>query len=383
MKSLYLLGITTLLLSACATPASLRSTPETPVTPDPAAPSAESDAAVITASALKADQPLANQTVVQVFIREMVARHRFNPAQLQATFSQAYAKPDIIAAMSRPAEAKPWFAYREIFVNAKRIQGGVEFWRTNAAALAQAEQTYGVPPEIVVAIIGVETQYGGNMGKHRVLEALSTLAFGYPRRAAYFRKELENYLLLTRTEGIDPLSLRGSYAGAMGLGQFMPSSFLSFAVDFDGDGHRDLWRNPRDAIGSVANYFKKNGWRSGQPVATPASVSGSTWPTLVSSQLKPPQSSIASLRGQGVIPQAPVSAAQAAMLLELQGRDNPEYWLGFDNFYVITRYNRSVLYALAVHQLSQEIRERSAQSSAGLAPDRLTRLHRIARMGND
>lgn len=383
MKSLYLLGITTLLLSACATPAPVRPSPETPVTPDPAAPSAESDAAVITASALKADQPLANQTVVQAFIREMVARHRFNPAQLQATFSQAYAKPDIIAAMSRPAEAKPWFAYREIFVNAKRIQGGVEFWRANAAALAQAEQTYGVPPEIVVAIIGVETQYGGNMGKHRVLEALSTLAFGYPRRAAYFRKELENYLLLTRAEGIDPLSLRGSYAGAMGLGQFMPSSFLSFAVDFDGDGHRDLWRNPRDAIGSVANYFKKNGWRSGQPVATPASVSGSTWPSLVSSQLKPPQSSIASLRGQGVIPQAPVSAAQAAMLLELQGRDNPEYWLGFDNFYVITRYNRSVLYALAVYQLSQEIRERSAQSSAGLTPDRLTYLHRIARMGND
>ncbi|NJM12098.1 MAG: lytic murein transglycosylase B [Synechococcaceae cyanobacterium SM1_2_3] len=313
----------------------------------------------------------------------MVTRHRFNPAQLQAAFSQAYAKPDIIAAMSRPAEAKPWFAYREIFVNAKRIQGGVEFWRANAAALAQAEQTYGVPPEIVVAIIGVETQYGGNMGKHRVLEALSTLAFGYPRRAAYFRKELENYLLLTRAEGIDPLSLRGSYAGAMGLGQFMPSSFLSFAVDFDSDGHRDLWRNPRDAIGSVANYFNKNGWRSGQPVATPASVSGSTWPSLVSSQLKPPQSSIASLRSQGVIPQAPVSAAQTAMLLELQGRDNPEYWLGFDNFYVITRYNRSVLYALAVYQLSQEIRERSAQSSVGLTPVRLTRLHRLARASSD
>ena len=383
MKSLYLLGIATLLLSACVSPASVQPRPETPVTPDLAAPYAESDAAVITASALKTDQPLARQAVVQAFIREMVTRHRFNPAQLQAAFSQAYAKPDIIAAMSRPAEAKPWFAYREIFVNAKRIQGGVEFWRANAAALAQAEQTYGVPPEIVIAIIGVETQYGGNMGKHRVLEALSTLAFGYPRRAAYFRKELENYLLLTRAEGIDPLSLRGSYAGAMGLGQFMPSSFLSFAVDFDGDGHRDLWRNPRDAIGSVANYFNKNGWRSGQPVATPASVSGSTWPTLVSSQLKPPQSSIASLRSQGVIPQAPVSAAQAAMLLELQGRDNPEYWLGFDNFYVITRYNRSVLYALAVYQLSQEIRERSAQSSAGLTPDRLTRLHRLAHASSD
>lgn len=316
-------------------------------------------------------QPLANRSDVQAFIREMSARHGFDAARLQATFGRARSQPSIVAAMSKPAEAKPWYAYRTIFVNPKRVQGGVEFWRANSTTLARAEQVYGVPPEYVVAIIGVETQYGGNMGKYRVLEALSTLAFDYPRRAAYFRKELENFLLLARAEGIDPLTPRGSYAGAMGYGQFMPSSFRSYAVDFDGDGHRDLWRNPRDAIGSVAHYFNKNGWRAGQPVASPALVSGSRYPALVSRQLSQPRYSIASLQTQGVSPQDRIGDAQNAMLLELQGRDGPEYWLGFDNFFVITRYNRSQLYAMAVYQLSQEIRERYTRSYAGVSPPEL------------
>ena len=164
----------------------------------------------------------------------------------------------------------------------------------------------------------------------------------------------------------------------MGLGQFMPSSFQSFAVDFDGDGRRDLWRNPRDAIGSVAHYFKKNGWRNGQPVAMPASVSGAAYPALVSRQVNPPQSSVARLRSQGIIPEAPVSDAQSAMLLELQGRDRSEYWLGFDNFYAITRYNRSLLYAMAVYQLGQEIRERYARSSAGAMPEYSTRIAQMS-----
>ena len=368
MKSPYVLSVA-LLLSACAPPVAVRPTPETAPALEYPAPEAVSPApetlAAGPSAALNSGQPLIQRADVQAFVREMAARHGFNAAQLRATFSRAQAQPSIIAAMSRPAEAKPWYAYRDIFINAKRIQGGVQFWRTHAAALARAEQVYGVPPQIVVAIIGVETQYGGNMGKYRVLEALSTLAFGYPRRAAYFRKELENYLLLTRAEGIDPLTLRGSYAGAMGLGQFMPSSFLSYAVDFDGDGHRDLWSNPTDAIGSVANYFKKNGWRSGQPVALPASVSGARYPALVSERLSPPKHSVARWRSQGVTPRGSVSEAQAAMLLEFEGRNGPEYWLGFDNFYVITRYNRSQLYALAVYQLSQAIREQRAQFDTG------------------
>jgi len=370
VNRLYLLLSVALLLSACAPPAPVRPTPDLdnlPVTPAPETPPAG-------ASTANAGQPLARRADVQAFIREMTARHGFNAARLQTVFSRAHAQPSIIAAMSRPAEAKPWYAYRTIFVNPKRIQGGVAFWRTNAAALARAEQVHGVPPEIVVAIIGVETQYGGNMGKYRVLEALSTLAFDYPRRADYFRKELENFLLLTRAEGIDPLAPRGSYAGAMGYGQFMPSSFRSYAVDFDGDGHRDLWRNPRDAIGSVANYFKQHGWRTGEPVAIPAQVSGAAWPALVSRKLGRPQYSVASLQGRGVRPEGSVSGGQTAMLLELQGRDGPEYWLGFDNFYVITRYNHSQLYAMAVYQLAQEIRERYERPYAGApVPERVTR----------
>ena len=367
MKRLYLLGIA-LLLSACAPPAPVRPAPDLSNLPAAPAPEATPSGPV------DAGQPLARRADVQAFIREMVARHGFNAARLQAIFGRAHAQPSIIAAMSRPGEAKPWYAYRAIFLTPKRIQGGVEFWRTHEAALARAEQVYGVPPEIVVAIIGVETQYGGNMGKYRVLEALSTLAFDYPRRADYFRKELENFLLLTRAEGIDPLALRGSYAGAMGYGQFMPGSFRSFAVDFDGDGHRDLWRNPRDAIGSVANYFNKHGWRTGGPVAVPVEVGGAGYAALVSRKLGRPQYSVASLQARGVRLKEPVSGGQAAMLLEFQGREGPEYWLGFENFYVITRYNHSQLYAMAVYQLAQEIRERHERPYAGASvPECITR----------
>ena len=379
MKNRYLLlpGMI-LLLSACAPPAAVRPVTETPVAPAPDTPPAPaSDLAAASATASKPGQPLARRADVQAFIREMVAQHGFNARQLQAAFSQAHAQPSIIAAMSKPAEAKPWYAYREIFINPKRIQGGVAFWQANAAALAEAERVYGVPAAIVVAIIGVETQYGGNMGKYRVLEALATLAFDYPRRAAYFRKELENFLLMTRAEGIDPLTPRGSYAGAMGYGQFMPGSFQSFAVDFDGDGRRDLWRNPRDAIGSVANYFKKNGWQTGEPVAVPAQVSGDRYPELLSRQLSPPKDRVADLQAQGVTPDGQVSGSQRAMLLEYVGRAGPEYWLGCANFYVITRYNRSQLYALAVHQLSQAIGgqyERSSMLDA-VAPERVTAAH--------
>jgi len=363
----------TLLAAACA-PEPIRQPPAVPITPMPnAAPLPESETAASTA---RPGQPLGSRADVQAFIREMVSKYGFNAAQLQTVFRQAYAQPSIIAAMSKPAEAKPWYAYRSIFVNPKRIQGGVAFWRANAAALAEAERTYGVPPEFVVAIIGVETQYGANMGKYRVLEALATLAFDYPRRAAYFRKELESFLVMTRAEGINPLTPRGSYAGAMGFGQFMPSSFQNYAVDFDSDGHRDLWRDPRDAVGSVANYFKKNGWRTGEPVATPARVEGSQYRQLISSQLRPPKDSIASLRGQGIVPLEPVNGSQAAMLLEYEGRDGPEYWLGFDNFYVITRYNRSQMYALAVYQLSQAIAAQYSGSAwiGERQPERLARV---------
>ncbi|HRX69617.1 MAG TPA: lytic murein transglycosylase B [Candidatus Competibacteraceae bacterium] len=372
MKSPYLLGVA-LLLSACAPTAAIRPPVQTVETPVVAPPSEQTDPSptseiIVARSTPRVGPSLAQRADVQVFIREMATKHGFNPNRLQAIFSRARTQPSIIRAMSRPAEAKPWYAYRDIFINDRRIRGGVKFWRAHAATLAKAERIYGVPPEIVVAIIGVETQYGGNMGNYRVLEALSTLAFDYPRRADYFRKELENYLLLTRAEGIDPLALRGSYAGAMGLGQFMPSSFLSYAVDFDGDGHRDLWDNPRDAIGSVANYFNKHGWRGGEPITVPASVSGVRYSQWVSRKLAPPTDSVASLQAQGISPSRPVRGGQSAMLLEFEGRNGLEYWLGFANFYVITRYNHSQLYAMAVHQLGQAIGEQYAHFDASAFP---------------
>ena len=303
---------------------------------------------------------LASRDDVQAFIREMHVKHDFGIGELNALFGRARARPDIIAAITRPAEAKPWSSYRKIFLTRQRISGGVAFWRKHQAVLTRAEEGYGVPAEIIVAIIGVETMYGGNMGKHTVLEALATLAFDYPRRAPFFRKELESYLILTRRERIDPLSLKGSYAGAMGFGQFMPSSYINYAVDFDGDRRRDLWRNPEDAIGSVANYLSGHQWQQGEPIVLPASVEGDQYQASISRKLSEPRYTVAELRQRGVTPRGPVAAQQRAMLLKLAGAGGPEHWLGFANFYVITRYNHSALYAMAVYQLSQEIRGRFA-----------------------
>ncbi len=370
MKTLYALGAV-LSLSACISPSehavARRDSTAAPVAAvkppieliavadDPGLPQPVPEFAAVAVGNSPVPGALSNRSDVQVFIAEMVRKHGFDSARLYALFSQAKAQPTIIEAITRPAEAKPWYTYRKIFVVPKRIQGGVEFWRANAATLVRAEQVYGVPPEIVVAIIGVETSYGGNTGSYRVLEALSTLAFDYPRRADFFRKELEQFLLLTREEGIDPLSLKGSYAGAMGLAQFMPSSYRAYAVDFTGDGHRDLWQNPHDAIGSVASYLGTHGWERGEPIAVPANVSGQGYKALLSKDLKP-QRTVAGMSQQGVRPQDPVAGAQPAILLELDGNSGLEFWLGFNNFYVITRYNRSPLYAMAVYQLGQEIR---------------------------
>jgi membrane-bound lytic murein transglycosylase B len=307
---------------------------------------------------------LAARPEVQAFIQNMVARHGFDTKELTTLFGSIHSQADIIALITRPAEAKPWHAYRDIFIQPKRIQGGVAFWKTHQAALARAEKVYGVPAEIIVAIIGVETAYGEHTGKHRVLEALATLAFDYPKRADFFRRELENYLLLTREEGIDPLSLQGSYAGATGIGQFMPSSYRAYALDFDGDQRRDLWNNPADAIGSVANYLKEHRWQRDQPITTQAHIKGVQYQTLISETISEPTRTVADFKQRGIIPASKVDDSLKAMLLAFQGRTGLEYWLGFDNFYVITRYNRSPLYAMAVYQLSQDIRRRKEVSDS-------------------
>jgi len=299
-------------------------------------------------------EPIADLPQAAVFAEEMAVRHQFDRAALTQWLAQACLKQSILDAMARPAEAKPWSEYRPLFIEPKRIAHGVQFWSAHEAQLSRAEAQYGVPSSMIVAIIGVETFYGRNTGSYRVMDALATLAFGYPPRAAYFRQELEQYLLLAREADFAPFSVKGSYAGAMGISQFMPSSYRLFGIDFDGDGHRDLWDNPDDAIGSVANYFRAKGWQSGAPVATPATAVADPGKGLANRgwDYRMPLKDWARV---GVAANAPDQAQAEAMLLALAGDKGPEYWLAYKNFYVITRYNHSFQYAMAVWQLSQAL----------------------------
>ncbi|MDH3900680.1 MAG: lytic murein transglycosylase B [Gammaproteobacteria bacterium] len=295
------------------------------------------------------------------FIDEMVAEHGFNRDELVVVFSQAERREDILELMRKPAEKRlEWHEYRKIFLTQSRIQGGVTFWKNNSQLLEKAEKELDVDAQVIVAIIGVETRYGGNTGRHRVIDALSTLAFDYPPRSEFFRGELEQYLILAREEDIDLLTATGSYAGAMGYGQFIPSSYRNFAIDFDGDGKRDLWSSPADIIGSVANYMKVHRWTLGTTVATRATVTGDAWQAVLEQGLEP-HTRIGELRSAGIGPQTTVPDNSLAALIELQNVNGPEYWLGLNNFYVITRYNHSPLYAMAVYQLSEEIRQAREQ----------------------
>jgi membrane-bound lytic murein transglycosylase B len=294
-------------------------------------------------------------------IREMVAEQGFDGAELEALFAGAVRKDKILEAIARPAEkTKPWYAYRNIFVTDTRTGQGLEFYRLYAASLLRAERKYGVPAEIIVAIIGVETRYGRNKGSWRVLDALSTLAFDYPKRSAFFRRELKEYLLMTREQGLSAAELRGSYAGAMGYGQFIPSSYRAYAVDFDGDGIIDIIDNPVDAIGSVANYFSRHGWRTGEPVAAPARVGEGYRSEWMNAGLKP-QHTVTELAANAIYPAQPGAEGGRATAIEFEARQGPEYWLGWHNFYVITRYNHSSMYAMSVYQLSQQIEARRSQ----------------------
>ncbi len=298
----------------------------------------------------------------QAFIDEMVAEHGFDRDELVSVFSAAERREDILELMRKPAEkTKPWYEYRKIFLTQQRIEGGVAFWKNNLHLLERAEKELGVDASVIVAIIGVETRYGGITGRHRVIDALSTLAFDYPPRSKFFRGELEQYLILAREEDIDLLTAKGSYAGAMGYGQFIPSSYRHYAIDFDADGKRDLWNSPADIIGSVANYMKVHGWTHGTTVATRATVTGDAYPAVLKQGLKP-HTGIGKLRGAGIEPQDTVPDDSLAALIELQYPDGPGYWLGLNNFYVITRYNHSPLYAMAVYQLSEEIRQAREQA---------------------
>lgn len=314
---------------------------------------------MLLASVARADYRTHPEAVA--FIDELVSDYGFAREQLEQWLSRAQRQQNILDAIARPAErVRSWREYRPLFVAPLRVNNGVAFWQEYQEALTRAEQEYGVPAEVVVAIIGVETNYGRNMGSHRVIDALTTLAFDYPPRAPFFRSELKNYFLLTREHEQNPFDFKGSYAGAMGYGQFMPSSYRHYAVDFDGDGFADVWNNPVDAIGSVANYFSVHGWQPDEPVLFRArqqdTVQEGALQAVDMNRIDPPSTSLAVWRERGLEPILSLPDDTPAQALQLEGSFGEEFWFGTQNFYVITRYNRSHMYALAVYQLSQEIK---------------------------
>lgn len=303
---------------------------------------------------------------VAAFIDQMVEKNGFDKKALQATLNKTHYVDSAIQLMkpAPPGKPKNWAAYRSRFVEPVRIDAGVAFWNTYADALARAEAQYGVPAEIIVAIIGVETVYGRNTGNFRVMDAITTLAFAYPdtpnrtARMNYFRGELENTLLFARDERIDPFSLLGSYAGAIGWPQFMPGSIRKFAVDFDGNGHIDLRNSPVDAIGSVASFLVQHGWRKGEPITYPARIdtTSTEWQRFIGQGLEA-KFSLEELRAAGVTPVIDPPVGMPFGLVDLQNGDDPtEYWLGAANFYAITQYNRSFFYAMSVNDLSRAVR---------------------------
>lgn len=301
---------------------------------------------------------------VQEFVRELAQEGDFNERELMSLFKHAEYKQSIIDAISRPAEKRlTWAEYQDIFLTERRTRSGVEFMSKNQKALAEAYRVYGVPPVIVTAIIGVETMYGRITGSYRVLDALTTLSFDYPPRSKFFRGELKQFILLAREEQQMITELKGSYAGAMGLGQFIPSSYRHYAIDFDGDGFRDIWNNPTDAIGSVANYLSEHGWQRDADITFV--VDGARVPEEVFNVSLKPSKSIAELETLGMKAElGDLDRSQQVSPIRLAGKEGDEFWIGMKNFYVITRYNHSRLYAMAVFQLSEDLKKGSAAIAA-------------------
>ncbi len=295
---------------------------------------------------------------VQAYINYLVKQYQFKQANLEKLFSEVKLQPSIITAIKKPYEAKPWYFYRKHFLTEKRIVQGNQFLEQHAKTLDQVTQEYGVPKDIIVAIIGVESHYGKHLGTYAVMDALSTLAFDYPPRAAFFKKELTQFLLLSREQKLDPKSIYGSYAGAIGQPQFMPSSYRHYAVDYSKNGKADLVANTNDVIASVGNYLQKNGWQRGGLIAVPAKVSGSQYKHFLNNDRKP-RYNLSALIKAGVTPKVQAKGDPKVFLIELQSNEKntqPEYWLGFHNLYVITRYNTSILYAMAVFSLGEHLK---------------------------
>ena len=297
---------------------------------------------------------------IQPFIDEMVSKHEFERDHLVKIFERAQHVPAVINAISLPSTIKPWTEYRANFINDKRITAGLKFWQLHEETLERAEWEFGVPQEIIVAIIGVETMYGRNSGKFSVLNALTTLAFDYPPREAFFRSELENYLVLAREQDWDVFQVKSSYAGALGIPQFMPSSYLKHAEDYDNDNLTDLMNSPVDAIGSVGNYLKQYGWQKGGPVAVPATVN-TPFDTSALSTAR----NLTAWAEMGVIPATSVAADEMALLMDFTVPTGKEYWLTLNNFKVIRLYNHSNFYSMSVYQLAEELRKGREVLKAG------------------
>lgn len=303
------------------------------------------------------DSAFTHRKDVQQFINNMVKYHHLNRNQLSNIMNQVVLQPQIIESMNKPYEKKNWDIYRDIFLTAKRLKGGLDFWVANQKTLQQAEKQYGVPPEIIVAILGVETFYGEKQGEYRVLDALATLAFNYPKRSAFFTKELKEYLLLCNEHGVSATLYKGSYAGAIGKPQFMPSSYRYYAIDFKKKGMKDLINNNEDAIASIANYFHKHGWKLHEGIAQNAKVTGIKYKRIhMNPRVANYQYSQLSAAGIKAVT-ASYNHPSKAGIIELVTSLGNEYWIAYPNFFVIMRYNTSPQYALVVYLLSQQLKQ--------------------------
>jgi membrane-bound lytic murein transglycosylase B len=301
-----------------------------------------------------ADEALLAREEVQAYIKSTAAQHQFSEEELVQTLGRATLKSNVLDILDRPSTARPWYAFRVNFVNPARSLAGAKFWREHAIAIKEISERYGVEPEVIVAILGAETNYGKNTGSFHILDVLTTIAFDYPRRAEFFQKELTEFLLLAREEQEDPLSFKGSYAGAMGWPQFMPSSFRKYAVDYDQNGHRDIWNHPHDAIASVANYLKEHGWQKGKTAYAAVNINADL--SDVFADKFNLHYNVGELMQKGVVPLSELDTQEKAVLFALETEPGfTSHYLGFNNFYVITRYNKSTLYATAVLQLAESI----------------------------
>lgn len=314
-----------------------------------------------------ADAPNLLRPDVEAFVAHMVQTHGFEPGELRTLLSGVKPSEGVQKAIAAPSTARPWHEFRELFVDQRRIDNGVKFWSRHEEVLSRARSDFGVPEAIIVSIIGIETRYGSYVGRFRTLDALYTLAFEGDRRADFFRGELEQFLVLSREQGWDATAIAGSFAGALGLPQFIPSSYRRYAIDYDGDGLVDLWDAPADAIGSVASYLKQFGWQDAAPVVAPARVETTETEALLALGLKP-SLTLDEWRARGVEPMDGTPGGLSAALFRLDLVGGPEYWLGFDNFHALLQYNRSRNYAMAVHQLAQELVRERARLVAGM-PD--------------